>query len=232
MKNKPKGEAIILCAHGSRDINYENDVKNLVSKLKKKNKKKKIFFCFIEKNDPEISKCVFDVSREFKKILFFPLLFFEGYHMVKDIRKEIEVHKKQVEIELLDKLSLTDDLSSFFRGEIKKKSNKNNNFLIVSCSKSSTNEVNLEAKEYLNLIADGIDNKHLCFVGEEKKILDKIFNDQKKNFNIIIHPIFFFDGFLYKKTLKDLNKLSNVKYLKPISHYPQVLNLISKRLGL
>ena len=99
--------------------------------------------------------------------------------MVKDIRKEIEVHKKQVEIELLDKLSLTDDLSSFFRGEIKK-SNKNNNFLIVSCSKSSTNEVNLEAKEYLNLIADGIDNKHLCFVGEEKKILDKIFNDQKK----------------------------------------------------
>ena len=41
--------------------------------------------------------------------------------MVKDIRKEIEVHKKQVEIELLDKLSLTDDLSSFFRGEIKKK---------------------------------------------------------------------------------------------------------------
>ena len=71
-ENKPKGEAIILCAHGSRDINYENDVKNLVSKLKKKNKKKKIFFFrFIEKNDPEISKCVFDVSREFKKILFF-----------------------------------------------------------------------------------------------------------------------------------------------------------------
>ena len=69
MKNKPKGEAIILCAHGSRDINYENDVKNLVSKLKKKNKEKNIF-CFIEKNDPEISKCVFDVSREFKKNFF------------------------------------------------------------------------------------------------------------------------------------------------------------------
>ena len=80
----------------------------------------------------------------------------------------------------------------FLEVKLKKKSNKNNNFLIVSCSKSSTNEVNLEAKEYLNLIADGIDNKHLCFVGEEKKILDKIFNDQKKNFNIIIHPIFFF----------------------------------------
>ena len=67
-----------------------------------------------------------------------------------------------------------------------------------------------------------------CFVGEEKKILKEI-NSNKDN-RFLLHPIFFFDGYLFEKSIKEIEKSTNSVKLLPISHYKEIINFLTKKL--
>ena len=64
-------------------------------------------------------------------------MFFDGYHMIKDIKQEVEYQKnKKVNIKLVKRLSLKEDLSDIFKEEVSKKIHKGKeNILIVSIQK-------------------------------------------------------------------------------------------------
>ena len=144
MTDKDHTKAIILCAHGSKEKKYEEDFLELTKKVKKKIKTSNIFHCFVETNQPLIKDCIESLWLRYKNIYLFPLMFFDGYHMIKDIKQEVEYQKenKKVNIKLVEKISLKEDLSDIFKEEVSKKIHKGKeNILIVSSSKSS--KVNL-----------------------------------------------------------------------------------------
>ena len=112
IKNKTEEQALVLCGHGSRDNNYLRELIEFEEKLKQKLSKIKIFHCFIEINSPGIEECLKSLSNRFTKIFFFPLLLFEGKHMIQDIRKKISNFKgsEKNKIILIEKLSLINDI--------------------------------------------------------------------------------------------------------------------------
>ena len=60
--------AIILCGHGSRDLDYKKELLNLGIKLQQKFQYD-VFNCFIEINEPSIEECLNEVVHKYKKIL-------------------------------------------------------------------------------------------------------------------------------------------------------------------
>lgn len=122
MNESEKRSALIICAHGSTDNDYNKDFSIFFSKLKAKIKKK-IFYCFVEKSEPSIQQCIDLVSKNFLSIDFLPLFLFNGYHVSKDIRNELKIAEKNgnTKINLIEKVSLFNDISSIINEEIKKK---------------------------------------------------------------------------------------------------------------
>ena len=148
IKNKIEDQAIVLCGHGSRDNNYLKELIELEDKLKQKLSKIRIFHCFIEINNPSIEDCLKNLLKRFKKILFFPLLLFEGKHMIKDIRERIfqsdgfDKHR----IVLIDKLSLIEDILPIVLKDPEFKLNYDT--IITSCSTSKNPNVVNELEKY------------------------------------------------------------------------------------
>ena len=104
MTDKDHTKAIILCAHGSKEKNMKRFFRTY-KKIKKKIKTKNIFHCFVEINQPLIKDCIESLWLRYKNIYLFPLMFFDGYHMIKDIMQEVEYQKenKKVNIKLVEK---------------------------------------------------------------------------------------------------------------------------------
>ena len=98
-------KAIIFCAHGSRDGTYNSNFLKLIKTLKSITDTENIFHCYIEKNRPLIKETINEVSQRYKQIYFYPLMFFDGYHMNEDIKKEVEFQKNQnkIDIKLIEK---------------------------------------------------------------------------------------------------------------------------------
>ena len=92
-------KAIIFCAHGSRDGTYNSNFLKLIKTLKSITDTENIFHCYIEKNRPLIKETINEVSQRFKQIYFYPLMFFDGYHMIKDIKQEVEYQKENKKLE-------------------------------------------------------------------------------------------------------------------------------------
>ena len=227
-------KAIIFCAHGSRDGTYNSNFLKLIKTLKSITDTENIFHCYIEKNRPLIKETINEVSQRYKQIYFYPLMFFDGYHMNEDIKKEVEFQKNQnkIDIKLIEKISLTKDLANVFIKEISKKlSKRKKNMLIISYSKSSKSNVIKEVKKYLKKISNCVEISKICCVGEEINLFKNIHNNKIKNLNIILHPIFFFEGFLYKINLINLKKITNFKSLKPISHYSEVVDILIRKIN-
>jgi len=232
MTNKDNTKAIILCAHGSKDKQYKEDFLKLTKKVKKKLKSKSIFHCFVEINQPLIRDCIETLWSKYKNIYLFPLMFFDGYHMIKDIKQEVRYQKenRKVNIKLVERISLKDDLSSIFRKEVSKKIEKSKeNVLVVSSSKSSNVNLKEELGEYLDQISSGIEIDKYFFLDQDSPEVNNLIKSNSGNLNIIIHPIFFFEGFLYKMIIKNF-KDNNVKALRPISQYELVIDLIVRKL--
>ena len=89
IKKLNKENAIILCGHGSRDSDYKNGMLGLKKKLEEQIPYD-VFNCFIEINEPLIEDCFDEIIYKYKKILFFPLLLFDGKHMIRDIKTKIK----------------------------------------------------------------------------------------------------------------------------------------------
>ena len=73
------------------------------------------------------------------------------------------------------------------------------------------------------------DKKHIYDLNEALNV-ENLIKSKGDKLNVIIHPIFFFEGFLYKMIIKKFKKYENVKMLKPISHYEKVIDLIVHKL--
>ena len=232
MTDKDNKKAIILCAHGSKDKQYKEDFLKLTKKVKKKLKSKSIFHCFVEINQPLIRDCIETLWSKYKNIYLFPLMFFDGYHMIKDIKQEVryQKEKRKVNIKLVERISLKDDLSSIFRKEVSKKIEKSKeNVLVISSSKSSNVNLKEELGRYLDQISSGLEIEKYFFLDQDSSKVNNLIKSKGGNLNIIIHPIFFFEGFLYKMNIKKF-KDNNVKALRPISQYEKVIDLIVRKL--
>ena len=233
MTDRDHTKAIILCAHGSKDKKYEEDFLELTKKVKKRINTKNIFHCFIETNQPLIKDCIESLCLRYKNIHLFPLMFFDGYHMIKDIKQEVEYQKenKKVNIKLVEKISLKGDLSDIFKEEVSKKIHKGKeNILIVSSSKSSMVNLKKVMGGYLKEICNPLGIEKFFFADLDSFRVDSLIESKGDELNVIIHPIFFFEGFLYKMIVGKFKKYKNVKTLRPISQYEKVIDLIVHKL--
>ena len=233
MTDKDHTKAIILCAHGSKEKKYEEDFLELTKKIKKKIKTSKIFHCFVEKNQPLIKDCIESLWLRYKNIYLFPLMFFDGYHMIKDIKQEVDYQKenKKVNIKLVERISLKEDLSDIFKEEVSKKIDKGKeNIIIVSSSKSSKVNPRKVISAYLKEICNQLGIENFFFADSDYLKVDNLIKSKGDKLNVIIHPIFFFEGFLYKMIVRKFKKYKNIKTLRPISQYKKVIDFIVHKL--
>ena len=204
MFNKKQQTAVIFCGHGSRNKEYKKSFLIFKNKIKKNLNKFDYFHCFIEIDEPSIENCLSEIVKKYKKILFFPLLLFNGDHLEEDVKKKIRTFNNLSgnKIILLKKLSLKKEILSIYQNIIQSYIKKDfNNCLITSCSVSKNLNVRNELEKYTNLISRKIKISwtKFCQFGEEEKVLSELSQELNKNTsNLILHPIYFFDGFIYK----------------------------------
>ncbi len=135
IKELNKENAVILCGHGSRDSDYKNEMLCLKTKLEE-HIRYDVFNCFIEINEPSIEDCLKEIVHRYKKILFFPLLLFDGKHMIRDIKTKINMLSQKFEkkIHIVTKVSLLKEVLPNIKDIIINSQYKEYNTLITSCS--------------------------------------------------------------------------------------------------
>ena len=201
---------------------YEQDFKKNHRMIEKKIHTN-CYFCFIEKNQPNIENCLKTIKKKgVKKVFFFPFLLFNGEHFEKDIKAKIKELSKnlKLEIKLIDKISLTKDVMPIVKKKISKILKKNKtNILVTFCSKSKNPKVSSELKIYTQKLAKNLNIAfaYSYFVGEETEFLKKIKNLKNENYFLIVQPIFLFKGYLQNKNLDFFKKL-NSKESSSIKH--------------
>ena len=231
IKKLNKENAIILCGHGSKDSDYKNEILGLKIKLEK-NIRYDVFNCFIEINKPSIEDCLEEIIYKYKKVLFFPLLLFDGKHMISDIKEKINnlSQKFEKKIDIVNKVSLLKDVLPNIKDIITNSQYKEYDALITSCSFSKNKTVFNQLRNYTNKLSTSlnIQNKIFHFVGDEEVVLSQLKKLRIKN--IILHPVFFFNGYLFKKNIRYFEKYFETMQIFPISHYDQIVQIISKKL--
>ena len=231
IKKINKENAIILCGHGSRDSDYKNEILSFKMKLEE-NIQYDFFNCFIEINEPSIEDCLDEIIYKYKKILFFPLLLFDGKHMISDIKKKINNLSKKFEkkIHLVTKVSLLREVLPSIKNIITNSQYKEYDTLITSCSFSKNRTVFNQLQNYTNKLSTNlsIQNKIVHFVGDEQVVLSQLKKLHIKN--IILHPVFFFNGYLFKKNIRYFEKYFKTMQIFPIAHYDPIVQIISEKL--
>ena len=211
---KRNNTALVLCGHGSSFGSYEQDFKKNHRLIEKKIHTN-CYYCFIEKNQPNIENCLKDIQKKgVKTVFFFPFLLFNGEHFEKDIKAKIKELSEnlKLEIKLIDKISLTNDVMPIIKKKISQilKPNKTNIF-VTFCSKSKNSKVISELKIYTQKLAENLNIAfaYSFFVGEEAEFLKKIKNHEREDYFIIVQPIFLFKGYLQNKNLDFFNQLNS-----------------------
>ena len=211
---KSNNTALVLCGHGSSFGSYEQDFKKNHRLIEKKIHTN-CYYCFIEKNQPNIENCLKDIQKKgVKTVFFFPFLLFNGEHFEKDIKAKIKELSEnlKLEIKLIDKISLTNDVMPIIKKKISQilKPNKTNIF-VTFCSKSKNSKVISELKIYTQKLAENLNIAfaYSFFVGEEAEFLKKIKNHEREDYFIIVQPIFLFKGYLQNKNLDFFNQLNS-----------------------
>ncbi len=211
---KRNNTALVLCGHGSSFGSYEQDFKKNHRLIEKKIHTN-CYYCFIEKNQPNIENCLKDIKKKgVKTVFFFPFLLFNGEHFEKDIKAKIKELSEnlKLEIKLIDKISLTNDVMPIVKKKISQilKPNKTNIF-VTFCSKSKNSKVISELKIYTQKLAENLNIAfaYSFFVGEEAEFLKKIKNHEREGYFLIVQPIFLFKGYLQNKNLDFFNQLNS-----------------------
>ncbi len=231
IKKLNKENAIILCGHGSRDSDYKNEILDLKIKLEE-DIRYDVFNCFIEINKPSIEDCLDEIIHKYKKILFFPLLLFDGKHMIRDIKEKIHnlSQKFEKKIHLVTQVSLLKDVLPNIKDIITNSQYKEYDTLITSCSFSKNKTVSNQLRNYTYKLSNSlnIQNKIFHFVGDEEVVLSQL--KKLRIRNIILHPVFFFNGYLFKKNIRYFGKYFKTMQIFPIAHYDQIVQIISDKL--
>ncbi len=227
--------AIIICGHGSRNTNYKASLVKLTNELKVRFKSKNFFYCFIEIDSPLIEECLNSLIKDYKRIYFFPLFIFDGKHYKIDIHHTLSKYKNYRKIVLIDKISLLKDILPIFSSILKDQLEKGKEYyLITSCSPSNDEEVKQQLLRYTKLLSQnlGLSYYDQHFVGQESSSVSKVERIISPNGYVILHPIFFFDGFLSKKNVLFFEKIfkKNILILKPLVFYKKVKDAIEIKL--
>ena len=153
--------------------------------------------------------------------------------MIQDIRKRIiqsdgfDEHR----IVLIEKLSLINDILPIVLKN--PEFNLSYDTIITSCSTSKNPNVANELEKYTLDLSSilGIKNKIFHFVGDEPFVYESIQKQNYKSQNIILHPVFFFNGFLYRKNIETIKKFLKVTVIKPLSCNERIITTISKKIA-
>jgi sirohydrochlorin cobaltochelatase len=98
-------EALIIVAHGSKMKSSNDEIVNIVEKIKSKSSNISVFLGFLELTEPLFSTVLKNIiENDFKKIKIFPYFLASGKHVTQDIPEELENFRKkypQVEFVLL-----------------------------------------------------------------------------------------------------------------------------------
>tara|TARA_B100000029_G_scaffold515399_1_gene622212 strand:+ start:755 stop:1480 length:726 start_codon:yes stop_codon:yes gene_type:complete len=225
--------AIIVCGHGSRNINYRNSLIRLTNYLKTRLNNDNLFYCFIEINHPLLEDCINSLIKKYLRIYIFPLFIFDGKHYKSDINQTLTKFKKRKSIMLIERLSLLDDILPIISHILKNKIKAGKKyFLITSCSPSNDNNVMKQLSIYTRLLSQnlGLTNFDQHFVGEETKSILKAEKILRPDDFVILHPVFFIDGFLSKKNILNFKKIfkKRIFILKPLIFYKEIKRRIEK----
>tara|TARA_B100000963_G_scaffold330524_1_gene320670 strand:- start:151 stop:870 length:720 start_codon:yes stop_codon:yes gene_type:complete len=232
-KESNKELAIVLCGHGSRNLNYLSEVVRIREALSKK-LGLDIFECYIEINKPPIEECLDKVREIYKKVLIFPLLLFEGRHMLKDVNEKILslIKNTNKEVVLINKLSLLNDIFPIILNIINNKYSEKFDILVTSCSFSKNRKVKKELEVYSHRLSFSlkISKTIFHFVGEEKSVFKELKKLGNNSAKILLHPVFFFNGYLYKKNIDTFSQFFTTENLSPLAHYDDIIESIFQKL--
>ena len=164
----------------------------------------------------------------------FPLLLFEGRHLKKDVNERIFniLGNINEDVILMDKLSLVDDIFPTINDIVIHKKSNQFDILVTSCSFSKNNKVKEELEAYTKKLSISLDipKNIFHFVGDEKRVLDELNSLKNHSLKILLHPVFFFGGYLYKKNIDTFSKLLTTINLRPLSHYDKIIETIFRKL--
>ena len=231
-KNKT---AVVLCGHGSRALQYQNSLKNFVKFLKDGLNEKNIFYCFIEINKPLLENCLDSLVDEYSTIYLFPLFIFDGNHYKHDIGQVLLKFEGLNKIKLIDKLSLKKEVMPIISKILNKRLNLNKkNFLLTFCSPSKDPSVMNELKNYTESLSNNLKFSGYShqFVGKESLVIPQIKKILSSGGKVVLHPIFFFNGFLSKKNILFFKQRldGNIIYLRPLVYYRGIKEVIVNKL--
>lgn len=235
--SKHREIAIIVCGHGSNNLKFRKDFDAFIYKIKNKFSTFKVSFCFIEINSPSIEDSINLHIEKHNKIIFVPALLFKGKHYTEDIIEKTQkiVNNQNIQLLVTKGIELSSELVSCLSKEIGKKIKlKENNLLITISSRSSAIKVKSDLRKYTlklsesleinNFISGSLDDEEGLF----EKINKKISNDHFSN--IVLHPLFLFDGFLYQSTKEKFQaKYKKLLITKPILRNNRAVQAFIKR---
>ena len=234
--SKNKTQALVICGHGSSLNLYKKDFEIAKKKIQREIRID-CYDCFIEKDKPSIKDCLEQVkNRGYYKIYFFPLLLFKWKHYEEDIKVKINFFSgSRQKIILVNQLSLQTDILPILKKKIDLIKKKNHlNIFITFSSRSENPNLISELNQYTRNLGDflKIRNIYTNFVGNEKNLLKQIEKFKEKKIFLIIHPVFLFKGYLFKKVVDSFNDLDPKTYhiTTTLMNIKEVQNLVVNKL--
>ena len=230
---------LLICGHGSKDINFKISFVNFVNKISKLFSNLKVDHCYIEINEPMIENSFKKNAINFKHIIFLPTLIFKGKHLKLDIIKKLEVlsEKFSTNVLIIDNIELSKNIVSIYEKKISNEFFKKDKCALITCS-SFSKDKSLEKtlQKYTQELSYKLRISYFqnFQFNNEQIVLDKLKLAIKNNEinKIILHPIFFFDGFLYKEIIRKFeNNFRNIIYTtKPLLEEPEIINIFREKI--
>lgn len=227
-------KSILFCGHGSNDIKYQNEFSWVVKYIAKKNRDCAIFKCFIEINKPNIREFFKKFSSlENVKLFVFPMLIFKGNHLEIDIKKHLPRNKN---IKLCKSIDLNNKVLEVYKNNISINIKSAGIVIITICSFSKNPNVLNELETYTKKLSEYFSVIYCdsCYYGFEHKVFEKLRKiKNKKDIDLVIHPIFLFTGFLYKSVKKKFEylKFKNIILTKPLMREPMIVDILSQKVA-
>ena len=240
--------AILLCYHGSKNLDGRRDTKKLTKIFEKKINSELIKYGYLQNAKPNISSQIsLLLKKKIKKITIIPGMLFPGNHVVKDIPKIVnKFKKKNLKINIHPPLI---SLKGFFRliqknihSKIRTIRKDNKTCLILIAS----NTLNKIAISQMNIILKKISaryhikNSKIIMIGSKSTFLKKKLLELNKEgiSQFIIVPLLLFRGELLKNCInvtnyfKDPKKKINCILLPHLKNYNEISNYLIKSLSL
>ena len=167
------------------------------------------------------------------KLFVFPMLIFQGNHLEIDIKQHIPNNKN---IKLCKNIVLNSKILKVYKNNISLSIKSTEIIIITVCSFSKNPNVINELKTYTKKLSEGFSVIYCdsCYYGFEHKVFEKLGKiKNKKDIDLVIHPIFLFTGFLYKSVKKKFEylKFKNIILTKPLMKEPLIVNILSHRVA-